>query len=165
MAQERDLRKWLRSAWGKRGISWVEAAPGGTPGIPDCMLDLPGRSTVPVELKWWDVDSKGRLECKVRPAQRRYHLIAAMQQRKTAFLVAFFAWELDDISFVQGLSQTKNKDELCYAMFPGSLVPLTAFPSNGPPPMVQVTNGDEVERWLRDDAFWSMGQRHWLKGL
>ena len=50
--EERAFRIWLKRHWGKAVPSYVEAARGSTPGVPDVQLLLPGLSLpLPVELK------------------------------------------------------------------------------------------------------------------
>lgn len=83
---ESDLRKWLRAIWGEgSSLEWVEHGMGGTPGLPDANLWVYGEQ-IPTELKMWDETPSG-LKVEIRPVQRRYHLLAARDGRRTAFLV------------------------------------------------------------------------------
>lgn len=83
---ESDLREWLKKNWlGPKGsLEWVEHGLGGTAGLPDCNL-LCGES-YPVELKMAHRMASGGYRVEIRPVQIRYHVLAARNGRKTAFL-------------------------------------------------------------------------------
>lgn len=70
---ETHLRGWVKDVLGDL-LSWVEPGRGVSVGVPDALVQLPDKSKIPVELKLWEVKSKG-LECKMRPAQIRYHFM------------------------------------------------------------------------------------------
>ena len=79
------LRDWLRSTMGDvSNIDWVEPSRGSSVGLPDCNLRF-GNVTIPVELKAWKV-IKGQIKGEMRPAQIRYHFMAAREKRRTAIL-------------------------------------------------------------------------------
>ncbi len=79
------LRDWLRQTMGGvRDIKWIEPARGSSVGLPDCELSF-GNVTIPVELKAWEL-SKGVIQGKMRPAQIRYHFMAAREKKRTAIL-------------------------------------------------------------------------------
>lgn len=85
LANESELRWWLRGAWQFGGgpcppLAWVEAAPGGTDGTPDVFLPI-GELWLPVELKDWS-DWKVAM----RPVQKRFHRLALEASTRTAFL-------------------------------------------------------------------------------
>lgn len=89
MLLETELRKLLRIVW-KADIIWTEPSRGGSVGSADCTLPLPF-GWLPLELKVWDSRFQAgslQMHSDVRPAQRRYHLRAALADQKTAFLVA-----------------------------------------------------------------------------
>jgi hypothetical protein len=83
---ESAVRKRLRELAGER-VRWVESAHGGTVGAPDAIVDCAG-GPVELELKLWRWDRRA-LITKIRPVQRRYHLLAAMAGRRTGFMVGF----------------------------------------------------------------------------
>jgi hypothetical protein len=67
---EADVRSWVRSASGGRA-RWVEAAIGGTPGLPDCWVPQPGTMhAVHLELKLAELRGD-QLVYKVRADQRK----------------------------------------------------------------------------------------------
>jgi hypothetical protein len=75
--KEAWLRSWVRATWAGPGdLAWVEAARGGTPGVPDLFMPVPGIGFIPVELKAWDVVN-WKVKMEARPVQRRFHLRAA----------------------------------------------------------------------------------------
>jgi hypothetical protein len=47
---ESNLRNWLREVLGDR-VAWIEAARGGTVGLPDCLIKTKTMANLPVELK------------------------------------------------------------------------------------------------------------------
>ena len=86
MVLEGWLRDWLRDGWtGMSDLVWVEAARGGTAGAPDVFVPV-GELYLPVELKAWLATDAGRVVFTARPAQRRFHVRAAMAGHRTAFL-------------------------------------------------------------------------------
>ena len=62
---EADARKWIREAF--PATLFVEHAPGGTPGVPDCLIPV-YNATIPCELK---VAKKPQLAKLLRPSQKR----------------------------------------------------------------------------------------------
>lgn len=82
---ESDLRDWLKINWPEKKLFWVEAAMGGTVGFPDAVLRI-GDRWVPTELKVGEELKGGFLKATVRPAQCRFHRLAA--EAKSAFLVS-----------------------------------------------------------------------------
>lgn len=85
-SQEKRIRRWLRKSWNDR-LDWIEAARGGTPGLPDVNI-WDGEVCYPTELKWGKLlrrDLKFRV--KLRPAQIRYQRLAFKEGRKTMILV------------------------------------------------------------------------------
>jgi hypothetical protein len=72
--KEFELRKWIKELLGV-SLSWIEPARGGSVGMADALVSLPDKRKLPVELKHWDVDSKGGWICEMRPAQIRYHFM------------------------------------------------------------------------------------------
>jgi len=93
MAEESVLRERLRKEWrGPGELAWVEAASGGTVGIADVFVPLDLRhGYMPVELKWWKVaksfEGNDYVSMTARPAQIRFHRLAAEAKQRTAFLV------------------------------------------------------------------------------
>lgn len=67
-------------------IRWIEPAWGSTTGIPDAELSN-GDDRLPVELKYWFMTEKG-VEAKMRPMQRQYHKLEAMNNRKSLIMFA-----------------------------------------------------------------------------
>lgn len=61
-------------------LHWVEPGRGYSVGVPDCEVRLPDYRLIPVELKLWEFKTKG-LECKMRPAQIRYHFMHAHKNK------------------------------------------------------------------------------------
>lgn len=90
-----EVRKILREGWrGPGELCWVEAARGGTVGAPDVFVPLGlRRGYLPLELKWWEM-LNGNVEYRVRPAQRRFHRLAAEARQRTAFLARLSTGEL-----------------------------------------------------------------------
>src|SRR6266849_7084896 len=92
MAEECVLRERLRREWpGPGELAWVEAASGGTVGLPDVFIPLgPHHGYMPVELKWWEVtksfEGYDYISMTARPAQIRFHRLAAEAKQRTAFL-------------------------------------------------------------------------------
>lgn len=94
IASESDLRAWLRSQWRSDlwgPLIWVEAARGGTVGAPDVLMPIYGVGWVPVELKYWRSKlitdgfvNRIIVDVKMRPAQRRLHLLAGLSGQKSA---------------------------------------------------------------------------------
>jgi hypothetical protein len=81
---ESNLRNWLREVLGDR-VAWIEAARGGTVGLPDCLIKTKTMANLPVELKVIH-EQKSGLKFTIRPAQVRYHALSARDGRRTAFL-------------------------------------------------------------------------------
>lgn len=89
---ELNLRHWLRDAaalWNTNnvdqvGIEWIEPAFGSSPGIPDCRIVFKKKS-VEIELKHLNMKKRG-IEWKIRPLQRRYHVMGAKEGKRTAIL-------------------------------------------------------------------------------
>ncbi len=92
MAEESILRERLRREWrGPGELAWVEAASGGTVGLPDVFIPLGScHGYMPVELKWWEViqsfEGHDYISMTARPAQIRFHRLAAEAKQRTAFL-------------------------------------------------------------------------------
>lgn len=89
MADESGLRSDLRAAWEVRWgpLAWVEHNRGGTEGNADVFVplgELPG--FCPLELKWWETGEDGVIKFTARPAQVRFHRLAANANMRTAFL-------------------------------------------------------------------------------
>lgn len=83
---ESDLRNWLKGVYSPSRLRWIEPARGSSTGLPDCELDLDGW-VLPIELKVLRGRRDGFAPY-ARAVQRRYHLLAAKEKRKTAFLFA-----------------------------------------------------------------------------
>ncbi|SRR5216683_4741258 len=106
MAEENVLRERLRKEWrGPGELAWVEAASGGTVGLPDVFIPLGLRhGYMPVELKWWEVGRvgtylAGSVKMTARPAQIRFHRLAAEAKQRSAFLALL---SLGDIVLLPG---------------------------------------------------------------
>ncbi len=104
MKNESDLRTWLKRAAIKSDasnrITWIEAAPGGTFGMADCLIAvdselcrsnrLPGNGEgylLPCELKVVKPASGNLYRADVRPAQVLWHETMAKLGIRTIFLV------------------------------------------------------------------------------
>lgn len=85
MANESDLRKWLKGIYGDE-LRWVEAGFGGSAGLPDVNVPYGQSLAMPVELKMWERYRDGSIKFEIRPVQRRYHIMEARSGRRTAFL-------------------------------------------------------------------------------
>lgn len=80
---ENTARKWLGAVYPGR-IEWIEPTRRSSFGIPDARVALIAGWKLPLELKYGPVDRLIRM--KIRPAQRRYHILEAEEDRRTAFL-------------------------------------------------------------------------------
>lgn len=123
---ENDLRSWLKKVWGS-GLIWHEPARGGSVGVPDVELPM-SFGLLPIELKFWERTVKG-LRCEVRPSQRRYHRLAALAGRRTAFLV---------------LSSHPKNNQFEVSAFPGFAVPMIPYPS--PPILMTHINFEKASK-------------------
>jgi len=87
MADESDLRRKIKKVFGV-DLKWVEPNVRNTvgAGIPDCEIKI-GKTNIPIELKYWKMTKKG-LDCKMRPAQIRYHVMGSRDGKKSAILFA-----------------------------------------------------------------------------
>ena len=87
LTKEKLLRYWLLEVMGTSGqVQWVEPAFGSTVGLPDALVKI-SNVRIPVELKFWDQTSRERrIKAKMRPAQIRYHVMAARNGEQTAIL-------------------------------------------------------------------------------
>lgn len=84
---EVKLRYWMKELLGD-DLSWVEPTRGSIIGRPDALVTMPDKTKLPIELKIWKITKKG-LECKMRPAQIRYHYMSWLKKReKTAICYA-----------------------------------------------------------------------------
>jgi hypothetical protein len=138
---EHHVREAVRRMWAgdPLGLSWVEQARGSTAGTPDVTIPLPRPwHDVPTELKLWRRTSKG-LECKVRPAQRRWHTLQNRGGNRTAFIIG----------------QERN-GTLMLSAFAGHLVPMEDYPKGGPPVMFPIASKAALVALFCSDVFWSM---------
>jgi hypothetical protein len=111
---EQELRDWVRKAF--RGeVEWIAHGRGGTVGLADCLIVIDAKGAqLPLELKVWELKTRG-LCCKIRPVQRRYHIMASRNGTRTAFLVA--------------IPSTADPDTFGLYMFSGKRTPLRDYPS------------------------------------
>lgn len=82
------LRSWLRSGWDdvERGpLCWIEPGRGSTVGVPDCLLPV-GGLWIPIELKA-SKNTHAHYKFKSRPAQYRFHQLAARSGHLSCYLV------------------------------------------------------------------------------
>jgi hypothetical protein len=109
MKRENLVRRVVRQVWGNLAV-WTEPTWGSSVGLPDVVLPL-GRGGVAVELKDWG--RFGRKGCLVaaRPAQRRWHVLAAERGERSLFLAlvdegiwAFNGKYINDYSHLMGES-------------------------------------------------------------
>jgi hypothetical protein len=99
---ESELRAWLKSSWNKKGLGlqWIEPAKGSSVGFPDVLIPVSG-NLIPFELKACkrDATKKDNLvlndtnegyafSCEVRPAQKRFHLLAQSENIFSGYLIA-----------------------------------------------------------------------------
>jgi len=86
--KEVNLRKIVKENWNSF-ISWIEAAPGGTTGNPDCLMAMDG-AIIPVELKVGEV--RLNEDClyipKMKPEQIAWHYKLFDAGGESLFLVA-----------------------------------------------------------------------------
>jgi hypothetical protein len=140
MAEEWGLREEFRAAWSDDRFGpliWVEHARGGTVGAPDVLVPCgPGRGYIPVELKWWQVVPAGGVKMTARPAQRRFHLLAAKQKQETAFLAKLSDGRYAMLPGAKFLGE--RLDECVAAMF-----------------WLRCVRLGEVRATLLDETFWS----------
>lgn len=85
---EKELRNWLAAVYPER-VRWVEPTRGSSVGLPDAEVDLYAGWKLPLELKsCYRLAMQGdTVNMRVRPAQRRYHILAKQNNQKTAFLL------------------------------------------------------------------------------
>lgn len=103
--KEFELRKWIKSLLGD-DLSWIEPTRGSSVGMSDCIVSLPDRTRLPVELKHWTITHKGEWVCPMRPAQIRYHYMNHHKKKgRTAicFLIA------DEVFVIDGRYVPKHK--------------------------------------------------------
>ena len=106
---ELRLRRWIKRVMG-HDVQWVEPSFGSEIGIPDTVLKF-GFADYPVELKWWPVGKAGQLKYHLRPAQIRYHTLAARKGKRTAIM---YAVPLNENNFAVIIIPGKNcKNPLC----------------------------------------------------
>jgi len=99
---ESELRAWLKSVWNKKGLGlqWIEPAKGSSVGFPDVLIPFAGK-LIPLELKACKRDARTNdnfimndtkegysFSCDVRPAQKRFHLLAQSENLLSGFLVS-----------------------------------------------------------------------------
>ena len=86
---EKETRAWVQaySKLDQLPVAWQEPRSGGTMGAPDCWLPSKHGGRVGIELKlgWPD---EGNVCFTMRPAQIRYHHVAAKAGDRTAILVS-----------------------------------------------------------------------------
>jgi len=72
---ENQLRALVRAYQnqGAMQVLWFEAAPGSTPGVPDCFIVNAGRGGVWLELKVGTMNDDGTLSYKLRARQQAVH--------------------------------------------------------------------------------------------
>ena len=84
---EKTLRRWVSEAFPDR-VRWVEPTRGSSTGMPDAFVGLRAGWELPLELKLGkDLTLTDSFTMRVRPSQRRYHILAHERGEKTAFLV------------------------------------------------------------------------------
>jgi len=105
---ETDLRIWLKELLGD-SLEWVEPGRGVGAGVPDCKIMLPDNRLLPVELKLW-VYRRDGLECKMRPAQIRYHFMTA-HRGKGPTAIIYLVLDADDwkVFLLNGRDVPKDK--------------------------------------------------------
>ena len=147
---EATVRKWLKKVWAPGGdVLWTEAARGGTVGLPDATIRVPSNDEdwdLPIELKFWERTRKG-VNCKLRPAQIRYHRKSAVAGRKTALLIGTPV-------------QSSNGGDVAYFLLPGKYAPVVNYPDMLPWVLVghECTNVNVVFKrmvdFLNSEKFW-----------
>ena len=119
---ERELRWLVKAVFSGVELVWTEAAHGATYGQPDVSVPVPAKNVnssiyktrrethwrLPIELKVWKQTRKG-IECKLRPAQIRYHTIEAMSKRKSAIIAAVDGSEQIDLLVIPGHACPRTK--------------------------------------------------------
>lgn len=99
ISSEGDLRSWLRKEW-PGTIEWVEPGRGASVGQADAFLCWK-KMRLPCECKFWSRNSLGLITA-VRPAQIRYHMMAAHAGRRTCLLAAWVEGGKTSVSVIAG---------------------------------------------------------------
>lgn len=132
---ERDLRAWLKSVWsrGKNsvGLQWIEPAKGSSIGFPDVLIPV-SPLLIPVELKVVTKEkTKGicssdnlilkdtniayegyNFSAKIRPAQKRFHLLMAREKIFSCYLTAIGNLDRFDVWLSSALFWRESKREI-----------------------------------------------------
>jgi hypothetical protein len=147
MLNEDSVRAWMKKTFPNE-VEWIAFNYGGTAGLADCVLTI-ADWRIPIELKFWKRDERGWV-CKIRPAQRRYHMVAARQGVRTAFIVG------------SAVATCERGDSvLALQMFPGTKTPRSER-ALMPLGMCDIGRADEdpaplrqrVIELLKDKDFW-----------
>lgn len=153
--KERSVRNRLRDIAGDR-VRWVESAQGGTDGMPDAIVDCFVRP-VELELKLWHWEN-GKLLTKIRPVQRRYHLLAHLAKRKSGFLVGFetpvYGTESGRWDWL--LAGHRPKDGMVLGVFASRHMPLGNRTVDWQPRLRRVESFLDLEIWAQEE--WGCGR-------
>lgn len=150
---ESSVRKRLRDMAGEN-VRWVESAQGGTVGAPDAIVDC-SIGPVELELKLWHWEN-GKLLTKIRPVQRRYHLLAHLAQRKTGFLVGFETpvYGAESGRWDWLLAGHQPQDRFVLGVFASRHMPLGNRTVDWQPRLRRVSSFADIDVWAQEEWGW-----------